>query len=565
MTGQFRAIQHTARLRNGSATRALRRWRRLGAALAVLLGGWVASGAVARAEDWIYVVQPGDNLWTLTERHLKHLGYVGRLQRTNGIDNPYLLPPGTRLRIPLDWARRRLGVARVIGHGGSCTLARDGDVTPVAISMGTEVAVGDAVACAANSYVTLEFEDGSQLRVQPDSQIHLDAAWVYGDAGFFVNDVALPRGRTETSVPPRQPITSRLRIVTPAATTSVRGTRFRVAADDTDGASRSEVERGRVSVNAQQRSVSVLEGFGSVTHLGVAPSAAVPLLPPPDLQGLPAVLERVPLRFTLPPLQGAAGYRGGVATDGGFTRLVAEFSADSTTLRGPDIPDGDYWLRVRGRDAQGIEGQDAVHRFTLNARPEPPFVLQPQVGGSAGVTPEFAWTAHPQADHYALEVAGDAGFEAPLITKREVRDTRFRAPGPMPPGRYAWRIATVSSTEGRGPNSDVMPFRVPYPGPSAEAPELSRDRLIIQWTQPAPGQTFWFQLANDAQFTKLRVDQAVAEPRIDLPRPRGGRYFLRIRTVEADGFAGPFGKPQQITVPHSRWWLLLLAPLALLI
>lgn len=213
-----------------------RRWCMV---LAAVLGGLLAGGAVVRADDWIYVVRPGDNLWTLTERHLKRLGYVPRLQAANGVANPYAPPPGKHLRIPLDWARRRPGVARVVGYGGSCTLARDGGAAPVEITMGAELSVGDGVACGANSYVTLQFEDGSQLRVQPDSQIHLDAAWVYGDSGYFVHDVGLRRGRAESSVPPEQPAGTRLRVITPASTTSVRGTLFRVAADDTDAVSRS--------------------------------------------------------------------------------------------------------------------------------------------------------------------------------------------------------------------------------------------------------------------------------------------------------------------------------------
>jgi len=40
---------------------------------------------------------------------------------------------------------------------------------------------------------------------------------------------------------------------------------------------------------------------------------------------------------------------------------------------------------------------------------------------------------------------------------------------------------------------------------------------------------------------------------------------MRIRTIEADGFSGPFGKPQQIEVPASRWWLLVLTPMVLLL
>jgi hypothetical protein len=35
----------------------------------------------AAAEEWIYVVQPGDNPWTITEQYLKGVRYWPRLQR----------------------------------------------------------------------------------------------------------------------------------------------------------------------------------------------------------------------------------------------------------------------------------------------------------------------------------------------------------------------------------------------------------------------------------------------------------------------------------------------------
>lgn len=535
------------------------------AVIGLALWGLCGVFSAARAQDWVYSVRPGDNLWNLTERHLKSLIYVGRLQTLNRISNPYLVPPGTRLRIPLDWARRRPGAARVVATGGECTLTRAGSNSPAVLAAGMDVGVGDSVTCAANSYTTLEFEDGSRLRVQPGSQIRLDAAWVYGDSGFFESDIALQRGRTENEVPAKERGATRLRIRTPASITSVRGTRFRVATDSDDSSSRSEVERGKVGVSARNREVPVGAGFGTLTRAGAAPSPPVPMLPPPDLSSLPAVMERVPLRFVLTPLAGASGYRGGIATDAGFNIPIAEFTAATPTLPGPDVPDGEYWLRVRGSDAQGIEGHDAIRRFTLNARPEPPFVLEPQPGGSTDVTPTFAWSAHPDADRYEIEVATDADFGKPLLAERGVRDTRFRAASAFAPGRYYWRIATASATDGRGPMSDAMPFRVPYPGPTASAPSVSRGKLAIQWARAAPDQTFQFQLANDEGFTKLRVDEHLNEPRIELKRPPGGRYYLRIRTIEADGFAGPFGRPQRIDIPYSRWWLLTLAPLVLLL
>jgi hypothetical protein len=59
----------------------------------------------------------------------------------------------------------------------------------------------------------------------------------------------------------------------------------------------------------------------------------------------------------------------------------------------------------------------------------------------------------------------------------------------------------------------------------------------------------------------------VAERRLDQPstsiaRPEGGSYFMRVRATDADGFVGPFTRPQRIEVPPKPWpwwpWLLLL-------
>lgn len=72
------------------------------------------------AEEWIYTVKPGDNLWNITERHLTDIHYVRRLQQLNQINNPYVIPPGTRLRIPVAWTKITKDVqARVINVHGS--------------------------------------------------------------------------------------------------------------------------------------------------------------------------------------------------------------------------------------------------------------------------------------------------------------------------------------------------------------------------------------------------------------------------------------------------------------
>lgn len=80
-------MKHRFKAANGaaaSATPARRRGRfRAGRCwqgmLLAAVCGVMATVAAVRADDWIYTVRPGDTLWDLTRRHLKHGGYVERL------------------------------------------------------------------------------------------------------------------------------------------------------------------------------------------------------------------------------------------------------------------------------------------------------------------------------------------------------------------------------------------------------------------------------------------------------------------------------------------------------
>ncbi|MDE2389572.1 MAG: LysM peptidoglycan-binding domain-containing protein [Betaproteobacteria bacterium] len=85
------------------------------------------------AEEWIYTVRPGDNLWNLTERHLKSMDYVPQLQQLNGVKNPYVIPPGTQLRIPVAWAKVQNTSARVLSVYGEAAVQRH-DGVPRAVS-----------------------------------------------------------------------------------------------------------------------------------------------------------------------------------------------------------------------------------------------------------------------------------------------------------------------------------------------------------------------------------------------------------------------------------------------
>ncbi len=97
------------------------------------------------------------------------------------------------------------------------------------------------------------------------------------------------------------------------------------------------------------------------------------------------------------------------------------------------------------------------------------------------------------------------------------------------------------------------------PSPQAEAPEIGEDQLRFRWRAGEPGQRFLLQLSGKPDFSELLLEQSTDKSEITVPRPEAGDYFMRVKAIEADGFAGPFGATQKTTVPGtSLWWLLLL-------
>jgi hypothetical protein len=61
------------------------------------------------------------------------------------------------------------------------------------------------------------------------------------------------------------------------------------------------------------------------------------------------------------------------------------------------------------------------------------------------------------------------------------------------------------------------------------------------------------------------LDKRTTEPQLTLPRPPSGPYYLRIRTIDSDGFPGPYGTAQRIQIPPASYWPYALFSLMVLI
>lgn len=552
-------------MRHGSHVHVRRAWvPALACGLAV--AGAFAQAAPPAADEWHYRVLAGDTLISLAQRYLRQDAGWHALQERNGVADPRQLVPGTVLRIPLAWLRPDAALGTVVFVRGDARLQRLPSAA-VAVTPGTDLLPGDRLRTAADSSLTVRFADGARLMVAPTSEVTVDQL-LGRDPGQKRSPgvrIELDRGGTESQVPPRNRPAPAYEIQTPAANLGVRGTDFRARVEPHDGGTRLEVVSGTVAAAPPRArgETRVAAGEGTVARPGEPIAPPRPLLPAPDLGAVAPLVERLPLRLAWAAQPGAAGYHVEVADAGesGLPRVALRVT--DPMLRWADLPDGRYRLRVRARDAQGIEGHDGERPFAVNARPEPPFTTQPVDGSRLrGERAGLRWSRSDAAGAYRVQLAATDDFSAPTID-RVVEDAALDLE--LPHGRYRWRVAAIAAPDDQGPFGDAQGFTLSPPpqAPEAEPPASTPQGMLFRWRAPEPGQRIEFQLARDAAFEQLVVDERDAGAAVLWSRPEPGRFHLRTRAIEDDGYAGPYGAVQQIDVPsEARWWLLLPAALA---
>ena len=355
-----------------------------------LLSLTLLAATAAHSQEWLYTVRPGDNLWSISTDYLIHTDYWSRLQTLNGVADPMRLPPGMKLRIPIAWLKRLPAKVRVLSVQGEAHVVIATTDRMIPVSPGRLLQTGDTLLTGPNSTVSLEFGDGSRVLLQADSELRMEALNAYGPTRFVNTRIRLQQGRLESQVTPRTESGPRYEILTPAAASTVRGTRYRIGMDPATDTARTEVVEGVVAFRGGQTTRTVNQGFGTLAEIGQAPLLPLPLLPPPKIAELSSVVARLPVQLSFFPVEGAVAYRTQIApTDSRQTVLLDTVlpalpadrpgapasgnraAAQALTLLlspvGSNLLAGDYVARIRGIDDKGLEGFDAQYRFHFQA------------------------------------------------------------------------------------------------------------------------------------------------------------------------------------------------------
>lgn len=520
----------------------------LALAMCLALAGTAQAGpAGAQGADFIYVVEPGDNLFTVAGRYMATADGWRLLQARNGVADPYRLAPGTRLRIPLGQIPEQPGAARVVFVNGPA----EADGQP--LRAGLALRESARIVTAAGSTVTLELPDRTRVTLPPGTTVAVRRLRTFRKSGLTDTVIRIERGQAETRVAPEGGGVGRFELHTPMMVTGVRGTRYRVAADA--AGSRSEVLEGRVGVSLARAgatsatsATAVTAGYGIGVMADARLSRPVALLPAPQLQPLPDTVVGPATDAAWQPVQGAAGYRVSVARDAAHTELVWTGDTVDTHIRPDGLPEGALYLEVSAVDAQRLAGKRASAPFAVRLNPPAPFTLQP-AGGTVryGESAAFEWAAVGAAASYELAVSADAGFAANAAT---LQGKAERAVLKLAPGAWLWRVRSLDAGGRAGPWSAAVPFTL-EPAPPVPTLQDDGNSLRIGWPADARAMAgYRVQMAEDSSFARLVADQRSADNEVALPRPPVGTYYVRVARAAADGHepAAAFSAPQRLDI-----------------
>ncbi len=313
------------------------------------------------------------------------------------------------------------------------------------VQAGMPVPEGARLQTGPNSSAVVQLGDGSRMQLMPKTLADVVTQHGYAlrdpsssaSTTWFSGTVRLIEGVLDTWAEKKANRATPLSVTTPTSLAGVRGTNFRVAYEDpASGLARTEVLEGKVRTDntAQKIGAEIGGGFGAAFRPQDREIKVVALLPALADSQLPAQVLRAsataaaPQRaeWTLGTLAGAAGYRAQFASDAQFAQIQSDLKSVSPALDVTALPNGSYYARVRGIDASGIEGFDAVKLVQIrNAPVAPPAVVsmtwpkEISIGAAAdfvpnGVLLKFYGKSPDLPAQLTVEVASDAAFTQAL-------------------------------------------------------------------------------------------------------------------------------------------------------
>lgn len=398
--------------------------------------------------DWVYTIKPNDTFYSIYRQYLTNQSDVANLSAYNKHKLGDKIFPGHLLHIPVTMLRKTPASVQVLVSSGEVQAQLSAENGVKALKKGDLLTQGDTLVTGKYSVAKLGFADGSVVDVQQNSKITIYSSYQYAGKGTYVIILKLLTGRTEISANPNHVDGNAMQIQTPSAIAAVRGTQFRVAADgDT---SIQETLSGHVNFGSAGKSVSVLQGYGSLAEKNKAPLAPIALPISPDISDFSPLFETEhgQVIFELKPQQDVVSWEARLYSDAEFSKIINEKVIKTTQLKFDDLVDGQYFLKLRSQDQHGLSSADALHVFNVKQKVAELVIpnstlLSPDNGSVIDLAPtEFSWKFKNIPKQYLLQISRDAAFKE-IVFERYASSDKTIIQQSFGQGKFYWRIVAL--------------------------------------------------------------------------------------------------------------------------
>lgn len=311
---------------------------------------------------------------------------------------------------------------------------------------------------------------------------------------------------------------------------------------------------------ARVRAVNTYGTSGPSPEVSVSVAAPNPRPGPPQNLTGSFTGRTVFLSWTAPTTgDPVVSYQLEVGTAPGLANLVVAPVGAATSFSAPGVPDGTFWVRVRGVNAAGLGTPSSDLGLAVGPAggcaglPLAPTFRSPIVGGSAVALGWDPPASGPAPVSYVL-TAGTAPGRSDIV----VFDLGSPAPSfntSAPPGTYFLRVAGRSVCGVGAPSNEVTlvvaPTSIVPVAPTGLVASVTGNVVSLLWNPPASGGTpTAYQV--EAGSTTGGMNLAVINTGNTLTSLSGavppGRYFIRVRT-RTGSLVSPPSNEVMVTVP----------------
>ncbi len=444
------------------------------------------------ADVSVYIVAPGDTLWSIANENLKSPKDWNKLMKFNGMDDKSQLQVDQALRIPSELMADAstppssstkpgdLPPAAIIpaqdekAAAGMATAAREGakavkDIAAISSSGNTVAATyGHVVRVSGKNQSKLEINDAlaDKTRIRTGDKSSVNIVLTDGSVVVLLSDtevvltqpLSLIQGEIEYKVNGNKELAL---VSTEAGSVSAQTARFRVATSKAGKQMRVEVEQGAAIVANEKKHRRISAGISMQLEADKAMNEPRQGLMRPDIANLSKSSVNGEANLKWAAISDAKAYRAQLVYAADAYLVLFDEQLNEPKLNWHNISPGRYNIRLRSIDDNGLEGLNAELPFIVHGTLNPPRSNSPANGATLPTNkPWIAWSRIPEANSYTLQVARDAEFKTDLQEFTYQMNNYYKYSDALPAGEYYWRVLSVSPKRVKSAFGDVRMFKI---------------------------------------------------------------------------------------------------------